>query len=151
MTQLVEDDSGKFMLGSAAYPYNAKQLVLSVKSIESLANKDAGDRELVAVYEEILNVVNDKFTLYDARQFRNKLTSSKDKFVELNTADKVTELLDILDGLHANPVVKKLKIISGSPFGFLQRPSGIVLTENAKLIYQSPTGIFERVVYLRDL
>ncbi len=149
--QLVEDDSGKFMLGSSTLPYNAKQLVLSVKSIESLANKDAGDRELVAVYEEILNVVNDKFTLYDARQFRNKLTGSKDKFVELNTADKVTELLDILDGLHANPVVKKLKIISGSPFGFLQRQSGIVLTENAKLIYQSPTGIFERVVYLRDL
>lgn len=150
--QLVEDDSGKFMLGSAAYPYNAKQLVLSVKSIESLANKDASDRELVAVYEEIVDVVDSRFKIYDTNKFRAKLKDSKKEFEKLSIQDKKIDLLAILDGLHASPMESKLKIIKGAtPFGRLQRPSGIVLTENAKLIYQSPTGIFERVVYLRDL
>ena len=33
----------------------------------------------------------------------------------------------------------------------VQKKNGINLSENAKLIYQSPTGLFERVVYLKDL
>lgn len=149
--QLVEDDSGKFTLGSAAYPYNAKQLVLSVKSMESLANKDSSDEDLTAVYEEILNIVNSSFKLYDTNKFREKLNKGEISFKKLNVQDKKSELLAILDGLHANSLSTTLKIMKGTPFGKLQRRSGIVLTENAKLIYQSPTGIFERVIYLRDL
>ena len=123
-----------------------------MKSIESLANKDASDRELVAVYEEIVDVVDSRFKIYDTNKFRAKLKDSKKEFEKLSIQDKKIDLLAILDGLHASPMESKLKIIKGAtPFGRLQRPSGIVLTENAKLIYQSPTGIFERVVYLRDL
>ena len=58
----------------------------------------------------------------------------------------------ILDGLHANgKTVSCLEIGKGGAFGKFQKKNGINLSENAKLIYQSPTGLFERVVYLKDL
>lgn len=38
-----------------------------------------------------------------------------------------------------------------TPFGFLQVPGGVVLDGATTMIYQSPTGMFNRIVRLSEL
>lgn len=166
--QLVIDSNKKFMLGSSTYQYNAKQLVLSDKAIEVLAKdqklKDQNeDQDLIDVYDEILDIVDRDFALYDINGFRKKLHAGREKFVDLpvdNEFDgrklvatgKRQTLNNILDGLHANATMSNLKHLGiSSPFGMLQVSSGINLSPEATICYQSPTGLFERRIKLSDL
>ena len=150
--QLIADNVGRFMLGSSADQHSAKQLVLSMRSVEVLADDDASDIELVAVYNEIVTKVNETFAIFDISNQREKLTQAVETFEKLDTEDKKECLLNILEGLHANSLRRKLKIFKNNgEFGRLKKSSGIILSEDAKVIYQSPTGIFERVVSLKDL
>ena len=58
----------------------------------------------------------------------------------------------ILIGLHANAAVSDLGVLKiSTPLGKMQQPSGISLSPDTQIIYQSPTGLFERRVALRDL
>lgn len=153
--QLVEDSGKKFMLAGVNDKHNAQQLVLSLSSIKALVEPDITDVELDAVYQEILDCINKYFKIYD--KVGAKLATAKSEFekldIETKKVDKNTikgkreTLLDILDVLHANAMRKK--ILSAGELGRLS--GNIKLTENAKLIYQSPTGIVERIVYLKDL
>ena len=169
--QLVIDGDTKFTLGSATYQHNAKQLVLSDHSLETLANNfeyvrkhpDEADERMTMLYDDILDQVNHYFTLYDKNKFREKLNAGRDKYLKLPTFSqfennkktaigKSEAIVNILSGLHANAAKTDLKCLGMStPFGQLQSPSGIELTENAKLVYQSPTGLFSREVLLKDL
>ncbi|WP_436684662.1 Cas9 endonuclease PAM-interacting domain-containing protein [Lactiplantibacillus plantarum] len=55
-------------------------------------------------------------------------------------------------GLHANASYGDLKVLGvKTDFGKLQVPGGIKLTGDAEIIYQSPTGLFERKISLKDL
>ncbi|KRL06599.1 type II CRISPR RNA-guided endonuclease Cas9 [Liquorilactobacillus hordei] len=166
--QLIIDGDQKYMLGSSAYKYNAKQLVLSEYALEVLdrsifEKKEYTTVDLDNVYDEILAQVDKYFSLYDKNKFRQKLHESRKIFTELpiNNLFSGTKLLksgkretlnEILEGLHANATKKDLKSLKFStPLGMIQYPSGIILSENAILCYQSPTGIFERRVTLKDL
>ena len=169
--QLVIDGDVKFTLGSAAYQHNAKQLVLSDHSLETLANNfeyvrkhpDEADERMTMLYDDILAQVNRYFTLYDKNKFREKLNAGRDKYLKLPTFSqfennkktaigKSEAIINILRGLHANATITNLKCLGMStPFGQLQSQSGIELSENAKLVYQSPTGLFSREVLLKDL
>lgn len=56
-----------------------------------------------------------------------------------------------MQGLHDNATRTDLKAIGcSSSFGRL-KTNGINLSPNAYLIYQSPTGLFERKVYLNTI
>lgn len=58
----------------------------------------------------------------------------------------------VLIGLHANAAMSDLKVLKmTTPFGMIQQPTGITLSSDTQIIYQSPTGLFERRVALRDL
>lgn len=153
--QLVVDGDQKFTLGSSTYKYNASQLTLSKKSIDILARigeKENTDEELENVYADILNKVNKYYALYDINKFRERLNNGFDLFKELSIEEKEDVLNNMLDGLHANASFGNLKKIKVStPFGQLQVPTGIKLSPNAELIYQSPTGLTERRVKLKDL
>ena len=153
--QLVVDGDQKFTLGSSTYKYNASQLTLSKKSIDILARigeKENTDEELENVYVDILDKVNKYYALYDINKFRERLNSGFDLFKELNIEEKEDVLSNMLDGLHANATFGNLKKIKVStPFGQLQVPTGIKLSRNAELIYQSPTGLIERRVKLKNL
>ncbi|MFK5675733.1 type II CRISPR RNA-guided endonuclease Cas9 [Ligilactobacillus sp. LYQ60] len=153
--QLVVDGDQKFTLGSSTYKYNASQLTLSRKSINVLARigkRENTDGELENVYLDILDKVNKYYALYDINKFRERLNNGFDLFKELNIEEKENVLNNMLDGLHANATFGDLKNIGiKTPFGFLQVPSGIKLSPNAELIYQSPTGLIERRVKLKDL
>ncbi|KRN93227.1 crispr-associated protein, csn1 family [Pediococcus stilesii] len=166
--QLIQDGQVKMMLGSSAYKYNAKQLVLSEKSLKVIKNNkkynpDDENQDLIDVYDEILGVVNRAFNLYDTNGFRKKLNDNRVKFVELpinNIFDgtklvqmgKRAVLTQILNGLHANAALGDLKALGiSTPFGKMQSKSGIPLSMDASLVYQSPTGLFERKLNLSDL
>ena len=76
----------------------------------------------------------------------------RDIFITLNEEDMRQVIIKILNGLHDNatiPKISELKI--STPFGMMQRPSGIILPSNAELIYQSPSGLFEKRVKIKNL
>ncbi|WP_268912511.1 type II CRISPR RNA-guided endonuclease Cas9 [Lentilactobacillus sp. SPB1-3] len=164
--QLVVDGSDKYTLGSSEYKHNAKQLVLSKKSMEILdkhRDTPANDDQLIRVFDEIIGIVNRHFTLYDTSRSRQLLSDGRDRFVglpnfneyignKLTSIGKRETLDNILNGLHANAVRKDLKLLGlKTPFGMMQSKGGIVLSENAKIIYQSVSGLFEREVKIKDL
>jgi CRISPR-associated endonuclease Csn1 len=166
--QLVQDGSRKFTIGSSTYVYNAKQLVISEKSSKIICdNKKYDSRneddDLINVYDEILEKVNESFDLFDINKFRQKLNDNRDKFVELPIQsiykkDKLIQtgkreiIKQMLIGLHTNAARGELKPIGFSTkLGMLQIPSGIPLSPDAVLIYQSPTGLFERRIKVSDL
>lgn len=166
-SQLVIDGNQKYTLGSVIYKHNAMQLHLSKQALEILAvgktkSREVKDEELIAVYEEILLVVNKYFELYDISKFRQKLNDGLEIFKELpiyniyenNKIKKIGkfEVLNrILIGLHANAARADLSVLGFKDLGKLQVNGGIKLSPDAKLIYQSPTGIFSRAVRVKDL
>lgn len=165
--QLVIDGNQKYTLGSVIYKHNAMQLHLSKQALEILAvgktkSREVKDEELIAVYEEILLVVNKYFELYDISKFRQKLNDGLEIFKELpiyniyenNKIKKIGkfEVLNrILIRLHANAARVDLSVLGFKDLGKLQVNGGIKLSPDAKLIYQSPTGIFSRAVRVKDL
>ena len=154
--QVVLDGEKKFMLGSSTYVYNAKQLTLSNETMRIVTNnftiKDDRSKLLNQAYDEILEKVDKYLPLYDINKFREKLHIGRDKFVNLSIKEKQEMITQILNGLHDNPVVGNLKNIGfATPFGQMQESTGIVLSSEAKLIYQSPTGLFKKRVKISDL
>ena len=64
----------------------------------------------------------------------------------------MTVLNETFKTLHANASNGDLSLLGlGTGFGRTMLSGGIKLTDEAEIIYQSPTGLFERKVALKDL
>ena len=71
---------------------------------------------------------------------------------KLKQVGKFEVLNRILIGLHANAMRTDLKVLGIKVnLGQMQVKGGIKLSPDAKLIYQSPTGIFSRAIRVKDL
>lgn len=166
INQRFYDNGQEITLGSATYKHNEQELMLNKRAVKLLNGQlSLVEAETLAlqVYDEILKQVMRYFPLYDTNQFRTKLKMGKEQFIKLPWKNKwdgnklihvgqQTVLDRILIGLHANAAMSDLKTLKiTTPFGMLQQPSGITLFFNTQIIYQSPTGLFERRVALRDL
>lgn len=154
--QVVQDGNKKFLLKSAIYLCNAKQLVLSEEAMRVITghwlDSDKQDQELLDVYDEVLEKIDRYLPLFDIRDFRNKLHKGREKFLKLNAEDKLKAIIQILKGLHDNSDTGELKDIGITiPFGQLQNNSGITLSSDTILVYQSPTGLFEKRVKISSL
>lgn len=154
--QVIVDGDKKFMLNSASYQVNAKQLTLSQETMRTVTDnmnqEDNEDQRLVSGYDEILSKVDAYLPLFDTNNFRAGLHEGRTKFVNLTVKDKKQTLSNILNGLHDNPVLSDLKNLGiKTPFGKMQSKNGIILSPNAVLIFQSPTGLFEKRVKITDL
>lgn len=152
--QVIKDDDKKFMLGSYTYLYNAKQLTLpqSIMKFITSDENDLKDQDLIETYDQILDRVNKYLPLFDINGFRDKLMKGRSKFANLSIQDKKKDILELLNGLHDNPVKGHLKNIGlSTPLGQMQFKSGIKLSSQAELIYQSPTGLFEKRVKICDI
>ena len=154
--QVIQDGDKKFMLGSSTYVYNAKQLTLSTESMKTITDnfdKDSDENDaLIRAYDEILDKVDKYLPLFDINKFREKLHSGREKFIKLSLEDKKDTILKVLEGLHDNAVMPKIPEIGlSTPLGFMQFSNGVLLSENARLIYQSPTGLFKKSVKISDL
>lgn len=121
---------------------------------------DQLDLNYLHAFDETVDQVDRYFPLYDMNRYRVSLAAGRDLFANLplhtesdkSELGKDTTLQNVFMGLHANSTIKSLKNIGiKSPLGLLQKTSGIFLTADAEVVYQSPTGLFERVVRLRDL
>lgn len=161
--QLIIDEGQPFLLGSSTYRHNAQELVLPKTIIKQINQSTTDKVDYDGVYQEILKSVLQYFPLYDINQFRRKLKVGFEKFQELPNDNlvkngkvikqgKLNIINKILIGLHANAAFADLKSIGFSTaFGFLQQPSGISLSKNAEIVYQSPTGLFTRFVKLSEV
>lgn len=154
--QVVLDGDKKFMLYSAKYETNAKQLTLSQETMrvvtDNLKKGEDQDQLLVEAYDDILQKVDQYLPLFDVNSFRNGLHKGREKFLDLAVNDKKITLTNILNGLHDNLVTPNIKNIGiKTPFGQMNFSSNITLSSNAVLIYQSPTGLFEKRVRIADL
>ncbi|MGQ2282472.1 type II CRISPR RNA-guided endonuclease Cas9 [Apilactobacillus kunkeei] len=164
--QLIKDGDEKFTLGSSEYKYNAKQLVINMDDTRILSDEryfnslseDEVEKKFIKIYNEIIKVVNDKFSLFDISQCREKLNAGIDAFEKLpninNGKDtgKKDILLKIMRGLHCDSSYFSIKELNlKTPLGQMQIKNGIKLSNDAIIIYQSPSGLFERKVRLKDL
>ena len=154
--QVVLDGDKKFMLGSSTYVYNAKQLTLSQDAMQAITDNCENDTDeekaLIEAYDEILTNIDKYLPLFDINKFRDKLHAGREKFINLSLDVKKDTILQVLNGLHDNAVMPKIKSLGlSTELGKLQIPTGVKLSENAKLIYQSPTGLFEKRVKISDL
>lgn len=167
--QKVLDGGQAFTLGSSTYRYNAQELYLPkniVKLINAsmVKNRSKDDQEvLINAYQAILEQVDKYFPMYDINGFRDKLKKGMEIFSNLPSKSeyennkllrigKNVVINRILVGLHANAAISDLKDIGmTTPFGKMQQSRGIILSSNAKLVYQSPTGLFEKIVSLQDI
>lgn len=154
---------GFFMVNSDTLMHNYQELWMSrsdqqilsklVKSAKTVENGQVG-----RLFENIVEQINKYFPLYDINQFRKKLDQSKDIFSKLplegngTTSGKRETIQNILTGAGTGAKNGDLKNLGiKTPFGFLQVPSGIVLDDDTTLIYQSPTGMLNRIVRLSEL
>ena len=110
------------------------------------------EKQLRTDVDEILTNIDKYLPLFDINKFRDKLHTGREKFINLSLDEKKDTILQVLNGLHDNAVMPKIKSLGlSTPLGFMQFSSGVPLSENAKLIYQSPTGLFEKRVKISDL
>lgn len=158
--QVILDGDKKFMLGSSTYVYNAKQLTLSWEAMRIITGNWNSEKpkeneinnDLIAVYDEILDKLDRYLPLFDINKFREKLHAAKDKFIKLSVGEKQETILQILNGIHDNPVRPQIKSLGlKTPLGFMQFHNGVPLSDKAVLIYQSPTGLFEKRIRIVNL
>ena len=155
--QVVVDGDKKFMLYSASYQVNAKQLTLSQETMKIVTDnmnqkEDNEDQLLVNAYDEILSKVDLYLPLFDTNNFRLGLHNGRTKFINLTVKDKKHTITNILNGLHDNLMASDLKNLGiKTPFGVMQTAAGVVLSSNAVLIFQSPTGLFEKRIKITNL
>ncbi|MHA8263633.1 type II CRISPR RNA-guided endonuclease Cas9 [Lactobacillaceae bacterium Melli_B3] len=174
--QAIIDGDDKFTLGSSTYKYNNRQLVLSKRVVDTLdtafmnqqiINVNDFEKDLSEcydeAYQEIVEKVDKYMPLYDKNGFRQGLKNGYDAFSKLPnrnkfngnkkiSSGKLEIIQEILNGLHANPTFGNLKEIGiKTPFGMMQDARGVKLSPEAIICYQSPTGLFERKIRLKDL
>ncbi|KRN04470.1 type II CRISPR RNA-guided endonuclease Cas9 [Holzapfeliella floricola] len=170
--QVVVDQGEKYYLGSPYYKKNAKQLVISPESVKILADKATADlpeqeahNKLMTVYQEIVDVLNKHFALYDINNVRKKLNDGLIKFSQLPNYDETSKnRFDISKSIKTKYAVI-MRILSGiknqtsevpelglkSPLNKMQTKGGIKISPEAKIYYSSPTGIFSHFKQVKNL
>lgn len=115
------------------------------------------DQDLDNLFHNLADQIVKYFDLYSIAGFKEKISQSQNTFNDLAVDDtdqsvgKITVINELLKGAQANGMTGSLKVLKiSTPFGFTQDKSG-VLTKDSSIIYQSPTGLFERSVRLTDL
>lgn len=155
--QLIVDGNDKFTLGSADYRKNSRQLVLCTNSLKILKDEDYMNRLsdiqrsklMVQVYDEIIKIMKNKYSLFISNT--EKLLEKRDIFCGLSFDEQKIVIWKIIIDLHNGPFTKIQELGINNKMGTFQTKHGIILTENAIVIYQSPSGLFERKVRLKDL
>lgn len=151
----------RFALGTDTYYHNLQELYLPLE-VQRLFKNDDSDAVLDEVFDATMDQMTRYFTLYDINQFRTKLLDSDERFKALKPLNTIVDhkvvlgkqsvLRAIFVGLHANATMSDLKALGiKTPFGKLQVPGGLKLSRQAQIVYQSPTGLFERVVGIKTL
>jgi len=155
--QIVRDNfKGKkhiFALGTSTDYHNIQELVLPLGMQRKIKGLQSLNSDLDKVFNATIEQVQKYFQLFENRDFRNKLVGCVSNFESLDSSSaKLTVLNETFKTLHANASNGDLSLLGlGTGFGRTMLSGGIKLTDEAEIIYQSPTGLFERKVALKDL
>lgn len=158
---------GLFLIESATELHNYQELWLPrndqllIKRVQTHQIEESkADYELTRMYRNIAGQVDHYFRLYKIRKFAGKLQASVDDFAGLPvykneiTDGKVEVLMALLKKLNGAISKGKTNLTTvklQSDFGRTLLTKGIVLEDDSSIIYQSPTGLFERSIKLADL
>lgn len=166
IADVIDGRMHQFGLNTDAYYRNLQQLVLPLGlQAELQFPKEALKKDtLLRIFDEICEQVEKYFALYSKlNKFTEVLINSREAFSKLPIQDFIDEkgntqpgmkstLTDIMMGLHSNMTVRPLTQLGfKTSLGKLQVKSGITLTAQAQIVYESPTGLFKRYVKLADL
>lgn len=168
--QLVQDNKSKYLMSSDIEKKSTQQLVLPIWQQKLLGQYlplvdkiyvDDNNKDLGGQLNDIYMCVKKEISLwglYNVRSNRKnsknvyeKLDESTPKFEMLNNSDKLDVIYKLLQGLHANASGKEITQLNIKDLGRFQARNGITLSPEAQLIYQSPSGLFERRVRVSDL
>jgi CRISPR-associated protein Cas9/Csn1, subtype II/NMEMI len=92
-----------------------------------------------------------KYGIFFKELIGQKLEDLDDKFQALSTENQAKLLTEILHGFQCNSATVKLKEIGGSETGKIIKSNNIENFDSIKLIYQSPSGLFENEIDLKKL
>ncbi len=163
--QVIEDEGIKYSLGSAKYMYNFKQLYLSQEVRQIIADyvedpyfrqhdespndstKNVSEK-LDVVFNAILDQINSFFTLFNKAKVKEKINNGSHKFYDLNIQDKILVIKNLLVACHANASAGYLKQINVNN---TLVNTVVTLSDSAKFVYQSPSGIHETEKKIADL
>lgn len=163
--QVIEDEGIKYTLGSAKYMYNFKQLYLSQEVRQIIADyvddpyfrqhdekpndsiKNVSEK-LDVVFNAILTQINSFFTLFNKAKVKEKINNGSHKFYDLNIQDKILVIKNLLVACHANASAGYLKQINVNN---TLVNTVVTLSDSAKFVYQSPSGIHETEKKIADL
>lgn len=163
----IKGQTHRFALGTDTYYHNIQELYLPLTLQRAFLGKQNEsevqlNQNLLTVFDATLAQVNRYFPLYEMNKFKKILNSARDQIELLEAKNQFVKnklvlgkqgiLTNMFIGLHANASYGDLKVLGvKTDFGKLQVPGGIKLTGDAEIIYQSPTGLFERKISLKDL
>lgn len=163
--QIIEDSKQKFYLGSVAYRYNARELVLDSQDQKVImdvitdpefnqhfATEDATnnlDEKLVKVYCDIVYQIKNYLQSMHMNKFVEKLEKAQSRFEKIPTAKKIHVIEQLLITTKCSATNGNLSDIGIGKLTF-QKP-GNPISENAKFITQSPTGLKETRISVQQM
>ncbi|GAO99993.1 type II CRISPR RNA-guided endonuclease Cas9 [Fructobacillus ficulneus] len=151
--QLVDNDGKLMYLTSYEFYHNAKQLWLSTENADLISSLsiDSDDQKLIKAFDILTaDSVIERFPFYEIDL--KKLIELRDKFVLID--NKLDVLRVVLKALQLDSAQQKpLKLIdkAATDWKNYRQAGGIKLSDNAEIIYQSTTGIFEKRIKISDL
>lgn len=157
--QLVEDEGQRFYLATNEMKHNAKQLWLDQKVVTTYKRLTA--ESPVEDFLTVFDALTSSATIHHFKFYQRDLELLRDNragFQDLAKATQLKVLKDVLYELHDNagwrdPIKQYFKEIGLKVrmWTKLQKEGGIKLTDQAELIYQSPSGLFEKRRRVQDL
>ncbi|WP_394953614.1 type II CRISPR RNA-guided endonuclease Cas9 [Scardovia wiggsiae] len=127
-------------------------------------NADLSDKA-VELFKKILLTIDNRYPYFGLKLSKNKVEIAKGKFSSVKFDDiwdkdkkKIVQigqqliLIYMLAGLHAGPERSNLVSIGlPSEWGRVRKEAGFTLSDSDTFIYQSPSGIFEQRVTVKEL
>lgn len=108
--------------------------------------------ENIELYDVFIGKFSNSIYQYRPANPKEKLIERKEKFAEITIEEQCIVLAEILHLFQCKPVTANLSLI-GAPaaMGKVQIGKEISKCKSIKLISQSPTGVFERVIDLQKI
>ncbi|WNY28546.1 CRISPR-associated endonuclease Cas9/Csn1 [Methanimicrococcus stummii] len=157
--------------GDSYVYYGAEQLILSetdytyckkidnyvIKSREtknplSALNYGLSAEENISLYDIFIEKYGGQKYHIIFETVSKTLHEKRDNFIKLSTDDQTKVLNEILHGFQCNAVYLNLEKIGGPKLtGRITKSNNISNFDSIKLIHQSPTGLFEKEINLKEL
>lgn len=128
---------------------NYNQTIKLLKLKASLAD-DSDHQNMNDMIRKIVELASKRYTLYTTL-FKQMSDNFDDNFDTLGFEDKQQLLQGLLKVLHANDKTNNFKKMKVSNEGRQKFPNGVTFNENDIFIFQSPTGLFERRLTIKEL